>query len=349
MRLALTCLFLLVAVPAWPAPIVADHTAVAHWEEIPAAAYAGVREHCRLFYGHTSHGSQLVTGLQMLAAEDPERFALPSIAEFGSDLGHNGDTSWVAPTRSYLDQHPDCNVVAWSWCGGCSDNTEAGIAAYLAAMSQLEQDYPAVRFIYMTGHLDGSGPEGVLYRSNAQIRAFCEAEDKLLFDFADIESWDPAGVYYPDESDGCAWCSDWCGEHPCPDCGGCAHSHCFNCYLKGKGFWWLLARIDGWQPSGAPPAPPAAPRCLGRNHPNPFNPGTALSLRLPEAGWASLEVLDLAGRRLCLLHAGDLAAGEHRFTWDGRDAEGRALGSGVYLARLRRAGGEESLKMTLLK
>jgi hypothetical protein len=26
----------------------------------------------------------------------------------------------------------------------------------------------------------------------------------------------------------------------------CAHSHCFNCYLKGKAFWWLLARMAGW-------------------------------------------------------------------------------------------------------
>jgi len=198
MRLALTCLFLLASLPAGAAPIVADHSAVAQWEALPPESFAAVRASCRIFYGHTSHGSQLVTGLQMLAAEDAALYALPALAEFGSDLGHNGDLSWVAPTRSYLDQHPDCSVVVWSWCGGCSDNTEAGIAAYLAAMSQLELDYPAVRFVYMTGHLDGSGPEGILYRNNAQIRAYCQAEDKLLFDFADIESWDPAGVDYPE-------------------------------------------------------------------------------------------------------------------------------------------------------
>ena len=98
--------------------------------------------------------------------------------------------------------------------------------AYLAAMTQLELDYPTVHFVYMTGHLDGTGPSGNLYRSNNQIRACCQAEDKLLFDFADIESWDPAGAYYPEDTDACLWCVDWCSANPCPDCGDCAHSPC---------------------------------------------------------------------------------------------------------------------------
>jgi len=349
MRLSLACLLLLsFSLPARGA-IVADHAAVAEWAAIPAASFADIRAGYHVFYGHTSHGSQIVTGLAMLADEDPVLYAPPAIQETGSDLGHLGDTSWVAPTRSYLDQHPECNVVVWSWCGGCSDNTEAGIAAYLAAMSQLELDYPAVHFIYMTGHLDGTGPSGNLYRSNNQIRAYCQAHDKLLFDFADIESWDPAGVYYSDDTDACLWCTDWCSVNPCPGCDGCAHSHCFNCYLKGKGFWWLLARISGWQASSAPPVDLPAPRRLSRNHPNPFNPDTAFSVTFAEAGWARLEVVDLGGRSIALLHEGELAAGEHRFHWDGRDAGGHSLGSGLYLCRLRAAGREESLKMTLLK
>jgi hypothetical protein len=35
----------------------------------------------------------------------------------------------------------------WSWCGGVSESTQAGINAYLAAMDQLERSYPAVRFV----------------------------------------------------------------------------------------------------------------------------------------------------------------------------------------------------------
>jgi hypothetical protein len=100
----------------------------------------------------------------------------------------------------------------------------------------------------MTGHLDGTGLDGNLYRGNNQIRDYCLANDKVLFDFADIESWDPGGVFYPDETDACGWCYSYCSESDCPDCGSfyCAHSHCFNCYLKGKGFWWMAARLTGW-------------------------------------------------------------------------------------------------------
>ena len=84
-------------------------------------------------------------------------------------------------------------------------------------------------------------------RATTRFATTAWANGKLLFDFADIESWDPDGTYYPDETDACNWCSDWCAIHTCPGCAGCAHSHCFNCYLKGKAFWWLMARMIGWQ------------------------------------------------------------------------------------------------------
>lgn len=238
--------------------IIADHVAVAAFDEIPLSVVEDIGTNYNIYYVHTSHGSQIMTGIDMLYDED-NNYDPPTFYERSDDLGHVGDTSWVAHTRTYLDNTPACNMAMFSWCGGCSDNTEAGISIYLAKMEDLEADYPAVTFIYMTGHLDGGGVAGNLYARNNQIRAYCVANDKILFDFADIESWDPDGNYYPDESDGCAWCSDWCAIYTCPTCGGCAHSHCFNCYLKGKGWWWMMARISGWNSATAPEVDSTSP------------------------------------------------------------------------------------------
>jgi hypothetical protein len=232
--------------------IIAGHKAVQEFDNMPDAVIGTVKSHCNIYFGHTSHGSQILTGMAMLRDisdlyDYNNGAGTLSIMERIDDLGSQGDTSWAPITRNYLISYPQTNVVIWSWCGGCSDNTESGINIYLNTMSQLEKDYPHITFVYMTGHLDGTGPGGNLYARNNQIRSYCTANKKVLFDFADIESYDPDGTCYPNADDACPWCYDWCAAHTCPSCNDCAHSHCFNCYLKGKAFWWIMGRIAGWK------------------------------------------------------------------------------------------------------
>jgi len=280
----------LAAAPAAGAAIVVDHRCT-DVSRIPVVWIERARSRLRVGYGHTSHGSQLVSGVAAIEAALGAPFLAPASswglvpgvflndywgnAGGAADLGHGGDLAWRDATVTMLAAPGnDRNVVIWSWCGGVSDNTEAGIAAYLNAMDELEGAYPGVRFVYMTGHLDGSGRDGNLQARNEQIRSFCHARGKALFDFADIESFDPQGsVDYLRllATDGCEydadgdgnpwgdrnWAADWLAAHPGCDlarcaaaCGECAHSHPLNCALKGGAFWWLLARLAGW--SGAP-------------------------------------------------------------------------------------------------
>lgn len=82
-----------------------------------------------------------------------------------------------------------------------------------------------------------------------------------------------------------------------------------------------------------PRALPAALALLP-NFPNPFNAGTLIPLTLSEAGALALRIYNLAGQPVRTLASGFLPAGRHELVWDGRDQEGRALPSGVYLARL---------------
>ncbi len=85
----------------------------------------------------------------------------------------------------------------------------------------------------------------------------------------------------------------------------------------------------------------ALPARLLPNAPNPFNPLTELRFALDAAGDASLDVYDLKGRLVRAFPAAPFAAGVHAVSWDGRDAAGRAVASGIYEVVLSaRVGGE---------
>jgi hypothetical protein len=178
----------------------------------------------------------------------------------------------------------DYNFSMWSWCGELSSATESYIQSYLDTLNQFEAEYPDMRFIYMTGHLDGTGSGGNLHVRNEQIRNYCIANNKMLFDFADIERYDPDGNDYLDlgANDNCDysggnWAQQWCAAHPgsdlCASC-SCAHSQALNCNMKARAFWWMMARVAGWNPSGGGNQHPVADAGLDRT----VNEGTTVTL-----------------------------------------------------------------------
>lgn len=99
------------------------------------------------------------------------------------------------------------------------------------------------------------------------------------------------------------------------------------------------------------PEPDAAPAAVVlRNHPNPFNPSTAIQFGLPGQACATLRIFDAEGRAVATpLRSVTLSAGFHTVTWEGRDDTGRPLPSGVYLLRLETSLGTSTRKATLLK
>ena len=229
---------------------------------VPTTYINKAKSDLRLSYGHTSHGSQPVSGMSYLQSlnslfnfntNGAIQVGVLSLKDYtpSGDLGNPDYWTWATKTRDYLNTPGnDRNVVVWSWCGQVDGSTEAIINdAYLEQMAALERDFHDVTFIYMTGHLEGTGVDGNLYQRNNQIRDYVKMNGKVLFDFADIESYDPDGSYYPNANDSCPWCQSYCDANPgfCPDpVIDCAHSHSLNCMLKGQAFWWMLARIAGW-------------------------------------------------------------------------------------------------------
>jgi hypothetical protein len=99
-----------------------------------------------------------------------------------------------------------------------------------------------------------------------------------------------------------------------------------------------------------PTLSPVAKPALHANYPNPFNPSTTISFSLPDKGIAQLSVYNLKGQLVnTLLNQTELNAGEHSIVWNGCDANGKTLGSGVYFSRLSFAGMTIARKMVLAK
>lgn len=256
-------------------------------QNIPVSYINLARANLHIAYEHTSHGSQIIDGMTGLynwkgstyawnngginGALDVDDHGITG----GSDLGAPDWTSWAASTRTYLNNpaNSNINVVMWAWCSQVSSATEANINTYLSLMSSLESDFPQVRFVYMTGHLDGTGVNGNLNLRNEQIRNYCRNNNKILYDFADIESYDPDGNYYLNKraDDNCDydsngdgvidrnWAIDWQNSHTVNvDWYNCtsAHSQPLNANRKAYAAWWLWARLAGW--NGLPPSVPVS-------------------------------------------------------------------------------------------
>ncbi len=97
------------------------------------------------------------------------------------------------------------------------------------------------------------------------------------------------------------------------------------------------------------PYAPDSRTVLHQNIPNPFNPRTTIAFELAVRGSAKLTVFDATGRRITELINGEFDAGRRAVVWDGSDARGRAVGSGVYFYVLETEGKRHERKMVLMR
>ena len=314
--------------------LTADHTIVRMIRngEIPISEILNAKGNLKIAYGHTSHGSQIIAGMDGINAfanaghldgtnaysATQDLFRRTSDGNNGSlqlrdgvmrmdcgyydtslsyeeyaearDSGGEPDANWEYETRYFLGapdgvtgmgtKNPAYNVVIWSWCGQASGRSESEMRrTYLDPMSELESDYPGIIFVYMTGHLNS---DGRYHTPNDYIRNYCALNNKWLFDFADIESYDPDGICYTvgsrSSTDGCVydfnmngtvshsddatptngdrnWASDWQDDHVRSGGGvldadwyacGAAHSRSVNANMKAYAAWWLGCRLAVW-------------------------------------------------------------------------------------------------------
>jgi hypothetical protein len=246
--------------------VIADHTRTDP-RPIPDAWADLARRTFGVAYGASPLGRQLTAGLEHLELVDPrfriDRTGRPGALAFFTgdlkgDLGTPDRYRWTDQTRFWLRKGwGDINMVMWSWGDELTRYTEAEVDLYLEQMRGLEVEFPDVVFVYMTAALDGTGPDGNVHVRNEQIRAFCRANHRVLFDVADIQRYDPDGVdylarqgdfgaYYRQGGRGGNWADEWCDANlgACTPY-ACPRSRSLVCDRLAGAFWWMLVRLAG--------------------------------------------------------------------------------------------------------
>lgn len=228
----------------------------------------------------------------------------------------------------------------------------------------------------------------LLGTANWTLEAFARADGRSLWSFgvgAPIASGRPysnnastvtsspliAGAYaYFGADDGHLYAVDVAtGSSPwSADLGGPVRSS-----PAASGTFLLAATVDGtlyafvageMEPTtgiGQAPAPAAALRlAVGPGSPNPFRPEGTIPFVVPRgvaganAGGddrvgARLQIIDVLGRHVRTLVDGPVLPGRHEVRWDGRDAAGRRVGSGIYFLRLKVGKGEVAGRLTVVR
>jgi len=307
------------APPAFTQAMVIDHTCT-NLSQIPDSWIIQAKSDLHIAYQHTSHGSQLITGMNSLenfaafgtkyewsdngsSGLDLDDYGISGCADLsqGDYIDGNGVTPWVTATRNLLDNAANyhVNVIVWSWCSinihnaqRYVDNMEILISEYSEGGTASRAALYPVKFVFMTGHAQGQGEnfytdpdangDGHVHYNNQLIRQHCSTFNRILFDFADIEAYDPDGNYYWDLNmtdelyyTGGNWGEEWIDANPgselellttgcssCAHCNGPGNKARINCVLKGRAAWWLWAQLAGWngQTGEIPPTPTPFPQ-----------------------------------------------------------------------------------------
>ena len=216
--------------------IVAGHVAT-DLGSTPDSAIAAAAN-LRLLVRRASVGGNISSGLDTLHTQDAK------YDRSRWDFQDRGNPGWQAKVDDFVAQTAlqasSFDVLTMKFC---FIDPDASFTYYRDALLQLETSYPAKRFVWWTIPIETSG-NTARQAFNDQVRAFALANGKLLFDIADIECHDAAGVKLTDGSGREIMRPEWTSD------GG--HLGSAGAVRVASALWWLMARIGGWNPTAGP-------------------------------------------------------------------------------------------------
>jgi hypothetical protein len=215
--------------------IVADHgttnLAAIPDSALPAAAYL------RVAVRRASVGGNISGGLDALrtsnAKYDRSRWAFLDRGNPGWQAKVDDLVSFTAANSGSYD------VLSLKFC---FIDPDANFAYYRDKLLWLESTYPSKRFVWWTIPIETSG-NSARQTFNDTVRTYARANGKLLFDIADIESYNAAGNKRTDASGREIMWPEWTSD------GG--HLSDAGAKRVASAWWWLMARIAGWNPAAS--------------------------------------------------------------------------------------------------
>jgi len=234
--------------------------------------------------------------------------------------------------------------------------SESYVQSYLDSMQVLESEYPGVTFVYFTGTAEYDGGYGYnRAMRNRQIRDFCIANNKVLYDFEDLDSW----WFNPETEEWEQATYQYDGEtipveHPQLAGNDAEHTSYESCEQKARATWWMMAVLAGWEQTSVTgdeilPEPSERFTLDLRCYPNPCNPTSTIEFVIERAARTELSIYDTAGRRISTLLDRYMPEGKHSAVWSGNSINGQPVSSGVYLYRLKTGKQSVAGKLLLLR
>jgi hypothetical protein len=250
------------------------------------------------YFASASVGSLMCEGLTNLHLADPSFYQLQSLSSGGSppattapgniyvdDRGHSTTNNYYGDWQYEVGYFQTAAGNGWTyprvdiamnilsfidiWYNNSSTGVTAELDGYIGSMTNLEAAYPQTLFVYMTMPITTTNysyeadtePEDEYWRCvfNNQLRAWCAANNRVLFDIADIEAHDTNGNLVTFTYDGLLCEQLYSGDNQGGDAGGGevgdgAHPTNFAAEeLIAKGFYALVAALLDRVESRPPP------------------------------------------------------------------------------------------------
>ena len=219
---------------AQAAGFVVDHTS-ATLSLIPAGIVPQAAA-VKILLQHASVGSNISDGLDALQADDA------SYDRSHFTFQARGNPGWQAKIDDFAAYVASHTIQYDAFTTKlCYIDTDANWTYYRDVMEQVESSYPDSIFVWWTMPITTSDDTDNDTRQtfNENVRTYCKANGKILFDIADIESHAPDGtpqtgtggreiMYAPYSSDG-------------------GHLNDTGARRVASAYWVLAARLSGWE------------------------------------------------------------------------------------------------------